>query len=903
MIRILDESGLIKISPEPFTTEDYTKMIGLPILNKRWEGRSVIVKPTMAVLRFIRSNWPDAEWESSTHLDRMESFEREEQKTLALKYSDDLPERKNNGYEYKREPRKHQRKALLLSWNKSAFALLMEQRCVDRETEFLTPNGWVKMPDYRQGMKVAQWNEDGNVEFVKPLYYLKVPCDKFIHFKTNRGMDQVLTPDHRMPCYKRSGGKLEVLHAYKIADEFLNKKPGYMHRCFPFAFSMNKFGSGVSLTNDQIRLQVAVMADGSFPSKAPYTNRCVLSIKKKRKIERLRSLLHKTKTTFKERSRPDGFTIFSFQAPLRKKTYDSYFWNCSKDQMSVIREECLFWDGTLVHGKRFFSKHKQDCDFIQMCCSVDGIVSRVSRGNECWEVQIRKQTRGSAFHLGKSKENVKIIPSEDGFAYCFGVPSGYLLLRRNGCIFPTGNCGKTKVIIDNAAYLWKIKRLHTVIIVTLNGVHRNWLDKEVPEDLPDWCPRSTWFIRNPMTKRHRRAFEETFDFNEGLRFFSFNIEGLSSEGVARELFEKTLGDGKGVMLAIDESSDCIKTSSAKRTKYILKIGSKAEFRRILTGTPSPEGKPEEMYSQYKFLNENIFGLDTLTSFRSRYCVTVPMKLGDRGIQNIVVHGCRNVEELRERVDPHSFRVRRDECMDLPPKIYKRWPVELSPKQRKIYNQIRDEYMAEHEGRLLTASLAIVRLTRLQQIVSGWFPTKEMNSEGEVWPDVIPIDAHNPRLSALDDILRTHEGKTIIWSRFRPDLELIQKHLGRRAVSYHGGISNEQKAINYKRFQNDPDIDYFVANQSSAGRGLTLTAATQEIYYSNSLRLVDRLQSEDRPEGDENKKQNTLVIDLEAVGTTDSRTIRLLKTKKGVADLINGDPKKFFMMLQNEDSSD
>ena len=193
---------------------------------------------------------------------------------------------------------------------------------------------------------------------------------------------------------------------------------------------------------------------------------------------------------------------------------------------------------------------------------------------------------------------------------------------------------------------------------------------------------------------------------------------------------------------------------------------------------------------------------------------------------------------------------------------------------------------------------MTRAMRLQQIICGWFPMDEPELvDGETWRNVRPISGPNARMQALEDILRTHEDKCIIWARFRPDLEAIQKLLGHRAVSYHGGIKNEQKAKNYRAFQQDKDIHYFVANPASAGRGLTLTRATMQVYYSNSFRLVDRLQSEDRPEGDEKKRDSTLVIDLEACGTMDTKIIRSLRSKKDMADLINGDPKSLFMEVE------
>ncbi len=464
--------------------------------------------------------------------------------------------------------------------------------------------------------------------------------------------------------------------------------------------------------------------------------------------------------------------------------------------------------------------------------------------------------------------------------------------------------GKTKVIIDNAAYLFQVQKVDTLIIISLNGVHRNWVDNEVPEDLPDWVARECFFTRgSTFNRQHREQFERTLNFKNGLRIFSFHIDGLQRDGITRELFEQALDRRSKTMLAIDESSDCIKTYDAKRTKYILKQREGVAYRRILTGTQSPEGKPDELFPQYLFLDENILGYDTITSYRNRYCITVTMPVtlpgGQKFDREQIVPGVKNLPELRAAIEGVSFRVRRDECMDLPVKIYKRWPVTLGAEQKRLYKELQKEFITEFKGKTLSAALPMTRAIRFRQIIQGWFPMDEAELiDGDTWRKIIPIYGDpfkNPKIIATLDALRTHEGKCLIWAAFRPDLELLQTILGKRAVSYHGGIANEQKAENYRRFQKDPKVDYFIANPASAGRGLTLTAATQEIYHGNSLRLIDRTQSEDRPEGDEKKRTSTLVIDIEAVGTYDSKLIRMLKNKKDMADLINGDPKSLFMM--------
>lgn len=465
--------------------------------------------------------------------------------------------------------------------------------------------------------------------------------------------------------------------------------------------------------------------------------------------------------------------------------------------------------------------------------------------------------------------------------------------------------GKTKVVIDNSAYLFQLSHIHTLIIISINGVHRNWVDNEIPLDMPDSTPYESFFTRDSFTRRQEYQYDKTLRADGKLSVFAFHIEAFSTASAVRALFERALGDGCGVMLAIDEATR-IKNYSAARTEYMIKEGHRAEYRRILTGTQAPEGRPDELFAQYKFLNESILGYDTITSYRSHFCCMPEIQIADgsggKKDRRIIVPGCRNADELKALIDPYSYRVRRNDCMDLPPKVYKRHPVSMTREQKRIYNELNSEYITEFRGKTLTAALAITRALRLQQILCGWWPMEEEDLiDGETWKNIREINTgDNPRMKAIDDILEDNEDrKIIIWARFRPDLQVLSNKLGKRAVSYHGGIKSDKRAANYKAFREDPDIQFFLANQSCAGYGLTLPMATLHAFHSNDFSLQNRTQAEDRSEGDESRRESTLIIDLETPGTIDTKIIRQFKQKKNFADLINGDPKSIFLEEDND----
>ena len=215
--------------------------------------------------------------------------------------------------------------------------------CVDCDTEFLSPEGWVKISEYKN-QKVMQFNMENNTsEFVVPLRYVKEPCKtKFIHFKTKYGIDQMLSYDHRCLVYKYGKEylfqKTEILTAKEIADKHFSTSNGFRHR-FLTSF-IPKIKTKIPLTDDQIRVMVMVCADSSLNKTG---NKCIVSVKKIRKVIRIRYLLKKAKvpiTYFREDGR--GYSTFTFVPPIFKKGLHQ-FWKASYSQLKIIGEEFTFF--------------------------------------------------------------------------------------------------------------------------------------------------------------------------------------------------------------------------------------------------------------------------------------------------------------------------------------------------------------------------------------------------------------------------------------------------------------------------------------------------------------------------------------------------------------------------------
>jgi len=347
---------------------------------RRWKDGNLYMELSQSNIRHVYSLFPDAVWTDDKPLKKMKQIEKQGQKTSAEKKLDRLPP-EAHAFPFKLKPFDHQLKAFGLSKDRKNFALFMEMGCVDAKTEYLSPSGWVKISEY-QGGPVAQWHpETGEAEFVSPISYIKKPCKDMIRFKTSRGCDQLLSPEHRVPIVKRNG-QVKIMSAESLHSDLCEHKT----RNFKLPSTFRMLGQeGISLSDQDLRLQIAVMADGSFPKHSPHTKRVTIRLKKQRKINRLEKLLEGKESYIRKSG--DEFTVFSFEAPLREKKFPRDFWKASDKQLNIIAEECILWDGSITHGKRYFSRHESDADFIQYVFHTREYKEENQPSLSCWQKQ------------------------------------------------------------------------------------------------------------------------------------------------------------------------------------------------------------------------------------------------------------------------------------------------------------------------------------------------------------------------------------------------------------------------------------------------------------------------------------------------------------------------------------
>ena len=442
--------------------------------------------------------------------------------------------------------------------------------------------------------------------------------------------------------------------------------------------------------------------------------------------------------------------------------------------------------------------------------------------------------------------------------------------------------GKTKVLLDEAAYLYLNGgvngRIDTLVVVAPNGVHAQWVNEQVPDHLSPAVPRSAAYTTAAPNAEERENMSKTLKFKGGLRIFAFHIDSLSYKKGQEFLRQILLGGN--CLLAIDESSR-IKDANSKRTKALIELGKLAKYRRILTGTPISQGA-EDLYSQFAFLSEHILGYGSFYAFRNHFC-----RLG--GFQNKKIVGYVNEQELMDKIDSHTFRVLKDDCLDLPERNYIHKQVLLHPEQRAIYDQMKKDFFLALDSGVLTAKMAVQRIIRLQQIVSGfvWKHAKKDKITGKIVEEEIYQELPTNRVQATLDIIRESrpETKIIVWIKFQGDYRLLSKALDEAKigwVDYVGATPPDKRGPNIERFRNDPNCKVFLSTPKAGGIGLNLTCASEVIWFSRDWSLENELQANDRVHRIGQRRVVNYHF-LTSPRTVDERIDKILRAKLSVAE--------------------
>lgn len=479
------------------------------------------------------------------------------------------------------------------------------------------------------------------------------------------------------------------------------------------------------------------------------------------------------------------------------------------------------------------------------------------------------------FHTEPFKHQAEV------FARTADLP-GYALFWEQGC-------GKTKPTIDTACSLFERGKIDALVVVAPSGVHRNWLTDEIPTHMPPRIRHRTsellWESQKAGNVGFKRAAEQLLT-SRGLACVFISFDAFVTPK-ARNYLGRFFRRRK-VMFVVDEAHN-IKTPGTDRSRTVVTASKLARYKRVLTGTPVGQG-PFDLYSQVRVVDEDFWkqkGLPDYSCFKAHFGEYLPRQwvkknMGfDPGFDGLL-KSYKNLDQLSEWLSEIGHRLTKESAgLNLPPKLYTKRYFELSPNQRAAYDTLKREFEVQlSSGELISAPLAIVQLLRLQQISCGYVGTGDEDNP------MVELAGPNPRLALAEDFRDGVHRPTIWWSRFKPDIDKLMDLLGKRAVRYDGAVDEAGRARSKAAFQAG-DAQHFVGNPQAGATGLTLVQAKHTVYYSNSFRLIDRLQSEDRNHriGQHDPVDYTDFIGL---NTMDDPICDALRGKFDVATQINGD---------------
>jgi SNF2 family DNA or RNA helicase len=445
--------------------------------------------------------------------------------------------------------------------------------------------------------------------------------------------------------------------------------------------------------------------------------------------------------------------------------------------------------------------------------------------------------------------------------------------------------GKSKVAIDSIGALYEQGELDTVLIVAPKGVFDNWVQQEIPRHLPDriertivrWQPNWTEKFKTEITAIALPQNRKT----KLLAFLVMNVEALSTQkGQSTAL--RFLELNPNSMMVVDESTT-IKNRKSARTKAVVKCGRQAKYRRVLTGSPITKS-PLDLFSQCDFLANKALGYDNFFAFQARYAV-MQRRPRPGGGHYPHLMGYRRLDELGNKLERFTCRVLKEECLDLPDKIYTRRNIPLTDEQRKAYHQMKELALVRLDnGEMVTTASILTQIMRLQQITCGFIKPDE---------DAPIQTLKNNRLTQLMEVIEEVSGKALIWATYTHDIEMIREAIagvyGEDSVAtYHGPTPQDDRQNIVVEFQKeDSPLRFFVGHPKTGGYGITLTAANTVIYYNNSYDLESRLQSEDRAHRIGQEKSVTY-IDLVSPDTIDERILEALRNKINLAQTVLGE---------------
>lgn len=415
--------------------------------------------------------------------------------------------------------------------------------------------------------------------------------------------------------------------------------------------------------------------------------------------------------------------------------------------------------------------------------------------------------------------------------------------------------GKSKMIVDTACHLYRAGEIDAVLVFAPNGVHENWVVREVPTHSWDGVDYRTrvWITDNVSALSRKTATKAAkaqardwwrqleSDIKEDITQPDLLWLAVNNEAVTRKDVRKLVAlitKHRRVLVVWDESSD-YRTPGSKRTLMMRALAKRVPYKRILDGTSS-HNSPLHLFSQFELLGEGTLGFTRYSDFEARYAVYEQVKSRPGGRAYPRLSHYQNLDELKAKMAPYASVVLRSDCEDLPEIRERKRVIDPTPQMAKAYDEAFERALKELGGKEVSISEQAARITKLQQIASGFVIDE--------YRKVHTVPGGNPRLDAISEDVRLAPGKVIVWCQFQHEIDVVVKRLkadGHKVLEYHGRVSAADKAFVRKAFLEDPEYKVIVGQPQAGGRGVDFSAADTIIWYSHTFDAIVREQAKER----------------------------------------------------------
>jgi len=431
--------------------------------------------------------------------------------------------------------------------------------------------------------------------------------------------------------------------------------------------------------------------------------------------------------------------------------------------------------------------------------------------------------------------------------------------------------GKTKVAVDDMQIINRNNKVDDVLVTCPKSIIGTWLRELQTHGY--WESWEICYWNNDVgTPRMEVVYRPHPDDPITMRWFIVSIDSLQDGSAGwRAAYQFAMCTCNGAML-VDESTT-IKNIESKRTNQAMILGSHMKYRRILSGTPIAN-TPLDYFAQMSYLDPYIFHGWSFSAFKGHYAIT-------GGYKQREIYGYTNQDELAAIVSEHSIIKTKDECLDLPPRVYQIREITLSKKSWKAYDAIVNDSMVEFEqtiksGTTITVDMVTKKIIKLRQLTGGWMlADTDENKNKEV------IYVGDEKLTDLMGVMEECRSvKVIVWCQFVHEIHAVYEAMekaGFTPIKYYGKMTTDERIKAENRFERG-DANVAVIQNDTGSMGLTLNAASVAYIYSNPSYPLPRVQLEDRNYRDGQTKSVT-IIDALVMGTVDEAQYHSLMDRK------------------------